>query len=202
MARNIVTGSRKSFDNMTLANQNQTTAFDRPRRTLVCQGEQGFTYIGVLVLVALMGIALAAAGQVWHTMQKREKERELLFIGHQFELALKRYADHSQGLGRRYPVELEELLKDPRQPGIQRYLRRIYLDPMTGRAEWGLITGPGGEIYGVHSLSDDEPLKKHNFGLANRQFEGKTKYSDWVFMHDAPNSLAAPSPRGRPKALP
>ena len=67
-------------------------------------------------------------------------------------------------------MRLEELLQDPRYPDIRRYLRKIYLDPMTGSAEWGLVTGPGGEIYGVHSLSGDEPLKKANFGLAEKAF--------------------------------
>jgi len=168
---------------MTLWHQNQTAAFLQNRGAPVFQRERGFTYIGVLVLVALMGIALAAAGQVWHTFQQREKEQELLFIGQQFRLALDRYSNHTPGQARRAPLRLEELLRDPRHPGVQRYLRKIYPDPMTGRAEWGLITGPDGEIYGMHSLSDDEPLKKSNFGLADRRFEGKMKYSDWVFMH-------------------
>jgi type II secretory pathway pseudopilin PulG len=142
----------------------------------------GFTYVGVLVLVALMGIGLAAAGQVWHTFQKRERERELLFIGQQFRLALNRYARHTPGHARRAPLRLEELVQDPRYPGIHRYLRKIYMDPVTGDTEWGLITGPGGEIYGVHSLSKDEPMKKSGFALADRNFEGAVKYSDWVFM--------------------
>jgi type II secretory pathway pseudopilin PulG len=144
--------------------------------------ERGFTYIGVLVLVALMGIGLAAAGQVWHTAAKREKERELLFIGQEFRLALYRYAKHTPGKEKRAPMSLEELLQDPRYPGIQRYLRKIYVDPMTGGTEWGLIKGAAGEIHGVHSLSADEPLKKANFALADRRFEGAKKYSDWVFM--------------------
>jgi hypothetical protein len=53
---------------------------------------------------------------------------------------------------------------------------------MTGRTEWGLIRGPGGEIFGIHSLSEDAPLKKSNFRLADRNFEGKTKYSEWIFL--------------------
>lgn len=142
----------------------------------------GFTYIGVLVLVAMAGIALAATGQVWRTLLKREKEQELLFIGHEFRLALQHYAQSAPGGAGGAPLHLEDLLKDPRAPGIQRYLRKIYTDPMTGRAEWGLLTGPDGEIYGVHSLSDDAPLKTSNFAMADRQFEGKTKYSEWVFV--------------------
>jgi len=160
----------------------RSAAFASAGWTPPSHGEWGFTYVGVLVLVALMGIALGASGQVWHTLQKREKERELLFIGQQFRLALNRYARHTPGQARRAPLRLEELLQDPRYPGNQRYLRKIFLDPMTGSADWGLITGPGGEIYGVHSLSKEEPLKKTNFGLADRQFEGAMKYSDWVFM--------------------
>lgn len=142
----------------------------------------GFTYIGVLVLVAIMGTALARTAQVWHTVHQREKERELLFIGHQFRVALDRYAKHAPKNAGRAPRRLEDLLQDPRTPSVQRYLRRIYVDPMTGSAEWGLVTGANGEIYGVHSLSKDEPLKKTHFAPSDRQFEGAAKYSDWVFM--------------------
>ncbi len=163
--------------------QNKNTVLNQVIRLHAYQAERGFTYIGVLVIVALMGIALASAGEVWHTMQKREKEQELLFVGHQFRLALKRYADHTPGKARRAPLKLAELLQDPRHPGIQRYLRKIFPDPVTGRPEWGLITGPGGEIYGVHSLSDSEPLKKSHFERVDKHFEGSMKYSDWVFMH-------------------
>lgn len=150
-----------------------------PRAT---RRECGFTYIGVLVLVAIMAISLAGSGQIWHTLQTQDKERELLFIGHQFRLALDRYAKATPGKDRRAPLRLEDLLEDPRTPSIQRYLRKIYVDPMTGSAEWGLVTGANGEIYGVHSLSKNEPLKKTNFAVADRQFEGVTRYSDWVFM--------------------
>ena len=35
--------------------------------------------LGVLFAVFLMSVAMGGAAQVWHTAQKREKERELLF---------------------------------------------------------------------------------------------------------------------------
>lgn len=143
---------------------------------------RGFGYIGLLILVAMMSAALAGAGEVWHTAQQREKEQELLFAGGQFRRAIAQYYANTPGKARRYPLHLEELLKDPRHPGIRRYLRKIYLDPMTGKAEWGLVTGPGGEIYGVYSRSQDAPLKRAGFRLAEKDFEGRTKYSEWVFM--------------------
>lgn len=51
-------------------------------------GQRGFTYLGVLLLVALMGGALAAAGQLWSPASQRDRERDLLWIGNQYALAL------------------------------------------------------------------------------------------------------------------
>jgi hypothetical protein len=53
---------------------------------------------------------------------------------------------------------------------------------MTRSADWGLVTGPQGQIYGVHSRSAAVPLKKGQFRGADKAFEGKTKYSEWLFM--------------------
>lgn len=153
----------------------------------------GFTYFGLLAIVAIMSVMLVTAGEVWQMTKKREKEQELLFIGNQFRQAINGYYEHTTGQERRYPLNLENLLKDPRHPSTQRYLRKIYRDPVSGSEKWGLIKGPDGEIYGVHSLSEEEPIKKGNFSLADRNFEGKTKYADWVFMHVPDQHPAGPS---------
>ncbi|MFZ2161171.1 MAG: type II secretion system protein [Sideroxyarcus sp.] len=145
--------------------------------------EDGFTYLGLLAIIAIMGVVMVSTSEVWHTAQKREKERELLFVGNEFRQAINAYYEHTPGLGPRYPASLEDLLKDPRYPSTQRYLRKIYADPVSGSEKWGLIRGQGGEILGVHSLSEEEPMKQGNFSLADRSFEGKKKYADWVFMH-------------------
>ena len=160
----------------------------------------GFTYLGLLLLIAMMGIALTVVVQVWQTVQKRDKEDELLFVGDQMRRALGLYAASSPG-GQRYPNSLEDLLKDPRYPSVRRYLRKIYLDPITGRAEWGLVKA-GDAITGVYSLSEEEPLKKTEFKLVDRAFDGKTKYSEWVFV---PISSLRPGlipPGGTPKVTP
>lgn len=164
------------------------TAIEKNGEIRVClrhaRHESGFTYLVLLAIVAIMGIMLAAVGEVWHMTLKREKEQELLFVGDQFRRAFSSYSLRTPGNARRYPLSLEELLKDPRYPGVQRYLRKIYTDPITGSAKWGLIKGPNGEIFGVHSLSADEPVKKSGFRLVDAKFEGREKYSDWVFMVD------------------
>ncbi len=148
-------------------------------------GEHGFTYIALLIFIAVMGVGLAATGEVWYMTMKREKEEELLFAGNQFRDALTMYYYHTVGQVGRYPMSLEDLLKDPRYPGTKRYLRKIYLDPITNSTKWEFVKGPNGEILGVHSASEDEPVKKSNFSFADQNFEGKMKYSDWVFMISA-----------------
>lgn len=179
MVRRMASGSR---DIMRTSHKIRTGFSGCAGRLSGCRHARGFSYIGVLIMVAMMGLALAAAGEIWHTAGKREKEQELLFVGDQFRRAIRQFHANTPGKARRYPMHLEELLRDPRYPGTRRYLRRIYPDPMTGRAEWGLITGPAGEIFGVHSLSDETPLKQARFRLADRNLEGRAKYSDWVFM--------------------
>ena len=155
-------------------------------------GMAGFTYISILFAIAIFGAGLAAAGVVWHTAAAREKERELLFIGGEFRRAFQAYTSRGAGL---YPRTLSDLIEDRRFPNIQRHLRRIYTDPMTGRTEWGLVRAPDGGIMGVHSLSQETPIKTANFDLADKDLEGKTKYSEWKFVYSrsAPvRAMAAP----------
>ena len=149
---------------------------------------RGFTYLGVLVLAAIMAGGLAVTGDVWHTSTMREKEVELLYVGNQYRKAIQRY--YLTGPQRQYPRSLEDLLKDPRQPGTVRYLRKLYPDPITGQ-EWVIVKAPDGGILGVHSASDDTPFKTSNFKLRDRSFDGVQKYSDWKFIFQPATAAAA-----------
>ena len=155
-----------------------------------CQKEQGYIYVWALFAVMLAGVMLAAAGVVWQTEAKREKEQELLFIGDQFRRAIESYYNDSQvteGTGEagvsRYPVSLEQLLKDERSVALKRHLRRIYPDPMTNSYQWGLVRQQGGGITGVYSLSAGVPIKRADFPADYAAFEKAGNYQGWKFVH-------------------
>jgi type II secretory pathway pseudopilin PulG len=143
---------------------------------------RGFTYLGVLFLLAFLGIALGAATVLWRLESQRQREAELLFIGAEFQRALAAYYDGSPAPAKTYPRALDDLLRDPRYPDVRRYLRRVYVDPMTGGAEWGLLRLADGGITGVYSRSDKAPLKRANFAGDQAAFAGAKTYADWRFL--------------------
>ena len=141
--------------------------------------ERGFTYLTILFLVALFSGSLALIGEVWQTSAAREKEAELLHVGNEYRKAIERY--YFSGM-RQYPRQLSDLIKDPRQPGTVRHLRKLYPDPITGKDEWGLVKAPDGGFAGVYSLSATSPLKSSGFSARDAAFAGSSKYSDWQFV--------------------
>jgi type II secretory pathway pseudopilin PulG len=161
--------------------------------------QQGFAYLTILFIVAIMAGGLAVVGQVWQTAAVREREAELLHVGNEYRKGIERY--YLSGTTRQYPRNLEDLIKDPRQPGTVRHLRRLYPDPITGNAEWGLVKAPDGGIAGVYSLSEDPPLKTGGFAVRDASFEGKSKYAEWQFGY-APVAVAVAAPAAVPAGAP
>jgi len=139
---------------------------------------RGFTYLGLLVLVALIGLALASAGEVAATAARREREAQLVWVGHQYRAAIGRY-----WLQRRtFPLALQDLLGSaPGDPVQARFLRRLYPDPMTRAVDWVLIPAPSGGIMGIASSSKRAPLKTGHFDEADQGFAEARSYGDWQF---------------------
>ncbi|WP_370306075.1 type II secretion system protein [Sinimarinibacterium flocculans] len=144
--------------------------------------QRGLIYLAMLFAVAVMGIGLASTGTLWSQVSRREKERQLLEIGHAYRDAIRRYYENSPGTVLRYPSTLDELLLDPRHLGVERYLRKRYGDPITGSSEWGLVRAPDGGIMGVHSLSGRVPLKSGGFRNVDAAFVSAATYADWHFV--------------------
>jgi type II secretory pathway pseudopilin PulG len=155
------------------------------------KGQTGFSYLWMLLLVTLMGIALTISAELLATSARRDREATLLATGRQFQTAIERYYESAVPGGRKeYPNSLEDLLQDPRFPGIKRHLRKIPLDPITGKHEWG-FTRLAGRIVAVHSLSEMLPVKQAGFDLDIAHFANAKKYNDWAFAY--PPGLLATS---------
>jgi len=142
----------------------------------------GFTYIGVLALIAILALVGTAGVRVGLQAHRRVAEEALLQIGAEFSDALGRYAAMTPRGAPDAPKTLEELLRDPRFPGTVRHLRRIYSDPLTGSRRWGLLRSDDGErLVGVYSLARGTPFKVAGFQERFAGFNAQTTYSAWVF---------------------
>jgi type II secretory pathway pseudopilin PulG len=144
----------------------------------------GFAYVLLLILVAILGLVAANTISAGSVLARRDAEAELFAIGAEFEMALRSYAGAGNATAAataRGPQTLEELLKDPRSPGIRRHLRQIYADPLTGKAEWGLVKDQSGWIVGVYSLADGVPIKQEGFDVRQAGFAQAQSYRQWVF---------------------
>ena len=146
--------------------------------------QRGFTYIGLLLAVAVMGLMLTIAAQVWSTTEQRERETQLLFVGDAYRLAIGAYFAG----GHRFPETLQDLLVDERTPVPRHYLRRLYPDPMTGKADWTLVlTADGQGIMGVASSSEGaRRMKRRNFTYQDRAFTDADCVCLWQFIY-SPN---------------
>ncbi|MGW8391257.1 type II secretion system protein [Pseudoduganella sp. HUAS MS19] len=144
--------------------------------------QSGFTYVSVVILVAIIGLVGAMSLRLGTTIQRAAAEQALLDIGMEYSNALASYAAATPQGQPNYPNSFAELLKDPRFPQLRRHLRRVYVDPMTGKAEWGLVkANENGGILAIYSLSTAPPIKIGNFPPRFVAFEGKTSLADWKF---------------------
>lgn len=144
--------------------------------------QQGFTYLVVLFVVALLGLGLAGAAALWSTSAARVREQELLWVGGQFRLALKRYYEQGPDGMAMYPTSLDQLLEDRRWPVARRHLRRMYVDPLTGLVDWQPVLAPDGQIIGVYSPSTAAPIKRAGFDDEYASFAEAKSYSEWRFV--------------------
>ncbi len=143
---------------------------------------RGYSFVGALLLLALVSLGLGVAGPMWSQQAQRERERELLRIGTLYAQAIQRYRDLSPGSLKQYPTSVDALLLDTRFVGTQRHLRKAYADPVNPGGAWGLLRDQGGRIVGVHSLSQEAPLGQGAVALDDRVLPPATRYSDWKFF--------------------
>jgi Type II secretory pathway, pseudopilin PulG len=95
------------------------------------EGEQGFLLLGMVVVIFLILLVLAvAAPRAAHEM-RREREVETVHRGNAYVRAIEVYY---LKMGN-YPTSISQLEKT----NNMRFLRKRYLDPMTGKDDWRVI---------------------------------------------------------------
>ena len=145
--------------------------------------ERGLTLIELIVTVTILAILASAAVPVYKLNLKRNKERELRRDLWEMRDAIDHYKDaadkgaiQTKVDSQNYPPDLETLVSGVDIQGKKvKFLRRIPVDPMTGKAEWGLHSmqdDPKSDSYGGQSVFD---VYSKSTGMA---LDG-TKYSDW-----------------------
>jgi type II secretory pathway pseudopilin PulG len=164
--------------------------------------DDGFIMVAMLISIAIASIWMAAALPSWRHQAIREKEAELIFRGEQYARAIYLYRAKNNGAS---PQSLDQLVQ-------QRYLRKKYLDPITGK-DFVPISGfaaaatqfqgqgqgqgrqggaasfvPAG-ITGVRSQSQDESIKIYN---------NQSVYAMWQFdwPEAARKAGVLPTPEG------
>lgn len=156
---------------------------------------------GLLVTLGIMGIMMSMALPVWSQAAKREREAELIFRGEQYARAVELYQRRFVGA---YPADFETLVD-------QRFLRRLYEDPMTADGEFHVVyagqmsalqgepetAARPGEVTSGDADAQIDPIQFDRgaqeggvVGVVSqsddeslRIYNGRKKYSEWAFVY-------------------
>ena len=145
--------------------------------------ECGLTLVELIVTIAILSILASAAVPMARFQVKRQNERELRRDLWEMRDAIDHYKDAADNHAfqtkvdsQNYPPDLDTLVNGVEvQTKKVKFLRRIPVDPMTGKAEWGMRSmqdDPKSDSFGGQSVFD---VYSKSMGTA---LDG-TKYSDW-----------------------
>lgn len=146
-------------------------------------GARGFTLIELIVATIILLVLTGMAVPLARVSIQRERERILRYDLWQMRDAIDRYKDAadrgafqikvgSDG----YPPDLDTLVQGVDSNGKKlKFLRRVPVDPMTGKAEWGMRS--------VQDDADSESWGEQDVFDVYSKSEGTavdgTKYKDW-----------------------
>ena len=145
--------------------------------------QRGFTLIELIVATAILLILTGLAIPLVRVTIQREREHELRYDLWQLRDAIDRYKDaadrgafQTKVGSENYPPDLDTLVTGVDVGGKKlKFLRKIPIDPMTGKDEWGMRSmqddptsdsWDGNNVFDVYTKSDGTGL------------DG-TKYKDW-----------------------
>lgn len=145
--------------------------------------QAGLTLVELIVAITILAILTGAAVPIARVRIRREKERDLRRALWEMRDGIDRYKDAADRgafqvkLGTEgYPPDLDTLVEGVDVGGKKvRFLRRIPVDPMTGKAEWGkrcMKDDPDSQSWCGDNVFDV-------FSQSTATAVDGTKYSDW-----------------------
>jgi len=158
------------------------------RRQFTQSAQTGMTLLELIIACTILLILSSMALPVARFTVIREREKELRYDLREMRNAIDKYKDLADQQKIRvevgsegYPPDLDTLVKGVALGGTGaagkniRFLRRVPVDPMTGRPDWGLRSvqdDPDSNSWGGKNVFD---VYSKSSGTA---LDG-TKYSDW-----------------------
>lgn len=100
------------------------------------RGKRGVALLSLTVVLLILGFSLSLILPRANNEARRAKEDELRFALGEFRRAAEKFA----AANGRQPLTLDELCRDGEG---RRFLRRMYRDPMTGNADWTVLSRDG-----------------------------------------------------------
>ncbi|HEX8087786.1 MAG TPA: type II secretion system protein [Blastocatellia bacterium] len=155
--------------------------------------QSGFTLLEIIIVITILSVLTAAAVPMVRNSVKRQREEDLRLALREIRQAIDRYKDYAEQNPTAIPIALKtptfypknlKLLVEGFAPSNvagtsgpkKKFLRRLPIDPMTGRDDWGVrsykddpnsTSTDGDDVFDVYSKSDGVPLN------------GVGKYRDW-----------------------
>ena len=158
------------------------------RRQIRKTSEAGMTLLELIIACTILLIISSMALPIARFTVIREREKELRYDLREMRNAIDKYKDLADQQKIRvevgsegYPPDLDTLVKGVALGGTGaggkniRFLRHVPVDPMTGRAEWGMRSvqdDPDSTSWGGNNVFD---VYSKSTGIA---LDG-TKYADW-----------------------
>lgn len=143
------------------------------------KGEYGYSYLWFLIILIFISMVMTNNLLVYSTIKKKEKENELFKIATIYCKAINGFYTNAPDGMMAYPNEIKYLLKDPRYSKDVRYLRTLYLDPLTNK-EFIYIRNEQKKIVGFYSSSKSKIIRK-KLPAEFYYLNGAQKYSDLRF---------------------
>ncbi len=146
------------------------------------QAQRGFGYIAVIFIALVLATFSGVAYEQLDTVMRRDKENEWMFVGKQYQQAIKSYYNQSPDGLKELPASVDDLVKDRRFISATHHLRRLYADPITG-GDWLILTNEEGRIKGVVSRATTPILQAAKMAALDKiEAENINTYADAKFI--------------------